>query len=86
MLHEKFQIHFPDPRHLIQQNQRALEERIDLAIFGGEHGRVEGSDMFHPEGQVGFPQLVRPRKLDAGALHDEGLFKERPMTSLEVDI
>ena len=57
LLHKEFEVHLPYPRHLVQQNQCSLEQRVHFAVFGSEDGSVELCDVFDPEVEVEFDSL-----------------------------
>jgi hypothetical protein len=45
LLCQKFEVHFPNLGHLIQENQCSFEQRIDLVKLGGEKGCIQRRDM-----------------------------------------
>ena len=49
LLHEEFQIHLPNPGHLVQESQGLLEQRVHLVVLCSKDGRVELGDMFDSE-------------------------------------
>lgn len=52
LLQEKLEVHFPDPGHLVEQDQGFLEQGVDLAVFGGVDRRIQLVDVFCSEDQV----------------------------------
>src|SRR5690242_21087638 len=38
LLHQELEVHLPYPGHLVEENQRSFEQRIDLLVLGGEDG------------------------------------------------
>jgi hypothetical protein len=40
LLEEEGQVHFPDARHLVEQDQSSFEEGIYLLVFGAIYRRV----------------------------------------------
>ena len=54
LLHQKLQVHFPDPRHFVQEDQGAFVEGVDLAKLGRECRGVQFSDMLGPEIKILF--------------------------------
>lgn len=68
LLHQKLQVHFPDPRHLVQEDQSAFEEGVDLAKLGREYCGVQFSDMPGPEIKILFGVSRGHPQREPGAL------------------
>lgn len=83
LLHEEVEVHLPDARHLVEQDEGALEQGIDLDIMRGELGRVLALEMLCTERQVELPELEGTREGGAGALQHEGLLQESAPRLLE---
>ena len=52
LLHQKLEVHLPYPRHLVEEDQRPLEEAVDLLVFGSEDGGIELRNVLRPKPEV----------------------------------
>ena len=86
LLHQEVQVHLPDARHLVQQDQGALEQRIDLEEVRRELGRVLLGHMAGAQLEVQLPQLVRARQRRDGALQHEGLLEDAAIAAAALEV
>lgn len=52
LLHQVREVHFPYPRHFIQQNERSLEQCVDLCILRGVRRRIFIAKMLDAQFEV----------------------------------
>lgn len=86
LLHEEVEVHLPDARHLVEQDEGALEQGIDLDIVRSVLCGVLGGQVGGAQLEVELPELVGARQGGAGALEHEGLLEEAAARLLEVEV
>lgn len=58
LLQQESKVHLPDARHLVQKNQRPLEQGIDLLVFGTVDSWVAAFEVLRSKLEILFKGLV----------------------------